>query len=231
MRLVLWLILALGACSGGSKDGSDKDGGTEGTDNTESDADADGDSDSDADVDADVDADGDTDADTDSDQDSDTDSSGDPLGLYTPDPSCSYWQWELYAASCEGVYELMWLWTEAYDPNDTGDSGGAYDTGMSAPSDKTPDCPDYYTLDGNTWETVDYALAGSDCTTECVWRANTAGSFLHCGEKGGYEQFDDGAEGQTGSNNCPDLYLVTHPLFPEGWWPSLEEFTAANACP
>jgi len=80
-------------------------------------------------------------------------------------------------------------------------------------------CPPYATgTDGERYDTVAEAIAGSVCEDSCVWRAAMSVSLLRCGRRTGYIEFR--AEG------C-DPVIET----PDGIFRSREEWDAAAPCP
>jgi len=82
------------------------------------------------------------------------------------------------------------------------------------------DCPPYYELQGALAATRDEAIVAAGCDGSCVRRVDTAGSFRHCGARRGFDCYldDDGQCGRL----C---------RFAEGYYPSVEDFVAANPCP
>lgn len=85
----------------------------------------------------------------------------------------------------------------------------------------TDTCPRYYVLGDAQAETRDEAIAAKGCDGSCVRRLNTAASYVHCGVRAGFECFvDDNPDG------CGQM---CH--FPEGYYPSYEDYVAAHPCP
>ena len=83
------------------------------------------------------------------------------------------------------------------------------------------ECPVYFELNGVEGADRDAVVVEAGCDASCVRRLNTAGSYISCeGGRAGFDCYldDDGSCGQM----C---------RFPEGYFPSFEDYRAANPCP
>jgi hypothetical protein len=86
----------------------------------------------------------------------------------------------------------------------------------------TPEeCPVFYRLGEVESDTRDGAIVEAGCDATCVRRLNTAVSYITCeGGRGGFDCYVDDEE------QCGQMCR-----FPEGFYPSFEDFRAAHPCP
>ena len=116
------------------------------------------------------------------------------LDLGPPAPMCSFLD-DVFIVSCAAGYRYLRRWY-------------AIDGG---------ECPDYYTLDGATFETEAEALASDACSPDCTRHPSTSLTIIRCGVRTGYIIFRD--------DDC-DVAIET----PDGIFPSREAWDEAHPC-
>lgn len=113
------------------------------------------------------------------------------------DTGCTYID-EPLIVYCVDAYDYVRGWTAVEDPKG---------------------CPPYATgTDGERYDTVAEAIAGSACEDSCVWRAAMSVTLLRCGRRTGYIEFR--------ADGC-DSVIET----PDGIFRTREEWDMAAPCP
>lgn len=129
---------------------------------------------------------------------------------WEPPKGCAYWETLRTVLLCDGDWTPM-----LHFANPQGSA----------------QCPDYYTMGGNAYPSMDVAFAANDCDNGCVYSASVAVMLTYCGVRGEYMVWVSGAPGEVAHpGQCDDVYEF-YTKFGSGWYESYKDFAKQNPCP
>ena len=188
-----FLLVLLLLCGVGCSESTAPDAGSDVDASAATDSGIDAGRESDAGIDAGADGGGsDAGAETDGGRDAGT---GPDAGSDAGD--CTYLDLSIWISDCGDGYQYVRRWT---------DTGGV--------------CPEYYTIDGMRFPTLEEALASKTCTPDCLRAPSTSVTVLRCGHRSGYIVYEDS------DMSCPAVYET-----PDGLFESIAAWDAAAPCP
>lgn len=94
-----------------------------------------------------------------------------------------------------------------------------------------PECPDYFSVDGESGGTAQAAMSAAACDNSCVYGPHQAVMLLYCDTRGEYITFLPGGPGQHGDGSeCPGL-IQGMTIAGSGWYETFEQYSEAHPCP